>query len=129
MGGNTFEDADEVNGFSVGGMAGGHGAPADHEGGDIGPEDAHEHARDDLVAVGDADNGVEAVGLDHGFHAIGDEFTTGEGEFHAGMTHGDAVADSDGVEFEGYAASLADGFLDQVGDLVQVDVAGDYFVE
>lgn len=110
-------------------MAGGHGAPANHEGRDVGAQDAHEHAGDDLVTVGDADDGVEAMGFDHGLHRVGDQFAAGEGEFHTGVAHGNAVTDSDGVEFEGDAARLADGFLDQIGDFIQVNVAGDDFVE
>ena len=129
VGGDTLEHADKVNGLAVGHMAGGHRAAADHDRGDIGAEGAHEHARDDLVAVGDADEGVETVGLGHGFDAVGDDLPAGQGILHAGVPHGNAVADADGVELKRDAAGLTDGLLNEVRHLVQVHVAWDDFIE
>jgi len=41
------------------------------------------------------------------------------------VTHGDAVANADGVELEGDTARLTDALLDPFADPVQVDMAGD----
>jgi len=41
------------------------------------------------------------------------------------VPHRDAVANADSVEFEGYAARLADALLDPLGDLVEVAVPRD----
>jgi hypothetical protein len=45
------------------------------------------------------------------------------------MAHSDAVADCDGVEFKRDAAGLANGLLDEQGDLIKMDVARHYFAE
>jgi hypothetical protein len=66
------------------------------------------------------------VGAAHRLDGIGDYFARGEGVFHTGMAHSDAVADSDGVEFKRYATGLSDGLLDNLGNFMEVDVAGDY---
>src|SRR5262249_929189 len=84
-----------------------------------------EHAGHDLVAVGDADHAVEAVGLHDRLDAVGDQLAAGQGELHADVAHGDAVIDADGVEQEGDAAGLADALLDVLADGLEVDVAGD----
>jgi len=129
MGGNSFENTDQIDRFTIGQMACGHRATADHEGGDVGSECAHEHAGNDLVAVGDADQGVKAVGLDHGFHTVSNNFPTGERVLHPSMTHGNAVADADGVEFKGDAAGLSDGFLDKFSHFVEMNMAGNDFIK
>ena len=66
---------------------------------------------DDLVAVGDADHAVEAVGRDHGLDAVGDQLARGQRVLHADVAHGDAVVDADGVELERHAARLAHRLL------------------
>jgi hypothetical protein len=38
---------------------------------------------------------------------------------HAGVAHGDAVADGDGVEFIGDAAGFADGVADDFADFLR----------
>jgi hypothetical protein len=45
------------------------------------------------------------------------------------MAHGDAVTNSYGVEFKWGAAGLADSFFDDLGDLVELNVAGHYFAK
>ena len=84
----------------------------------------HQHAGHDLVAVGDADHAVEAVGAEHRLDRVGDQLAAGQRELHALVAHGDAVVDADGVEDERHAAGLADALLDELADLVEVDVAG-----
>ena len=53
-------------------LAGFHRPAGQHDRRDVHPAGGHEHARGDLVAIGDADPAVEAVGLDHELHAVGD---------------------------------------------------------
>src|SRR5690606_19435938 len=59
------------------GLAGFHGAAGDEDGGDVQAQGGHEHAGGDLVAVGDAHQGVGAVGVDHVFHGVGDDLAGG----------------------------------------------------
>ncbi len=126
VGADGFEDCGEVGGLSGDGIfTRGHGTTGDEDGGDVDARGGHHHAGDDFVAVGDADDAVEAVGAEHGFDAVGDEFAAGEGVFHAGVAHGDAVIDADGVEFEGDSAGGADGVADFFADDVEMGVAGD----
>ena len=108
----------------VGVAAGFHRPAADENRGDIAAHGGHQHARHDLVAVGDADHAVEAMRAEHRLHRIGDDLAAGERIFHARVPHGDAVVHADGVEDEGHAAGPADALLDVLPDLVQVDVAG-----
>ena len=109
--------------------AGQHGAAADEDGRDVEPQGRHEHARDDLVAVGHQDQAVKRVGHGHDLDGVGDELPGGQGIFHALVVHGHAVADADDPELQGGAAGHAHPGLGGLGDLVQVDVAGDEFVK
>jgi hypothetical protein len=45
------------------------------------------------------------------------------------MAHSDAVADGDGVEFKRDSTGLANGLLDDLGDLIKMDVTRHYFAE
>ena len=125
LGGRADEDVDQVDRLAVGRAAGLHRPAADEHRGNVAAHGAHQHAGHDLVAVGDADHAVEAMGVDHRFHAVGDDFPAGKRILHAGVAHGDAVVDADGVEHERHAARLADALLDELPHLVEVDVAGD----
>ena len=69
------------------------------------------------------------MGAHHALDAIRDELARRETVFHAGMAHGDAVVHADGVELERYAAGLANGFLGELAQFVEVHVSGDDFVE
>ena len=79
----------------------------------------------DLVAVGDADQGVGAVRLDHVLDRVGDQVAGGQAVEHAAVAHGDAVVDRDGVELARDAAGLLDGVGDDPADRLEVGVAGD----
>ena len=110
---------------AIGRAPGGHRPAGDENRRDVDPHRRHQHPRDDLVAVGDADHAVEAVGLDHRLHAVGDQFARGQGILHPCMAHGDAVIHADGVELEGNSAGSAHGFLHQPAEFLQVDMPGD----
>jgi hypothetical protein len=88
-------------------LAGFHRAAGDEDRRDVEAQRGHQHAGGDLVAVGDADHGIGAVGVDHVFDAVGDEFARRQRIEHAVMAHGDAVIDGDGVEFLGDAAGAS----------------------
>ncbi len=106
-------------------MAPGHHRPAaDENGGQVQPRGGHQHARHDLVAVGDEDQPVEGVAHRHHLHRIGDQFAAGQGESHPGMAHRDPVADADGVEGQRRAARHPHAGLDRLLDAVEVDVTG-----
>ena len=120
-----LEGGGEVDLGAVGELARLHGAARDEHGGHVDAQRAHEHARDDLVAVGDADHGVERVGVHHRLDRVGDELAGGQAVEHARVAHGDAVVHADGVELEGHAARLADLVLHDLPVAGQVDVAGD----
>ncbi len=105
------------------GLAGFHRAAGDEHHRDIQAQGSHQHAGGDLVAVGDADNGVGAVGIDHVLDRVGDDFAAGQRIEHAVVTHGDTVVDCDGVEFLGDTAGLLDFPRDQLAQILQVNVA------
>ena len=104
--------------------AGFHGAAGDENRRYVKPQCCHEHARSDLVAVGDADQGVGTVGVDRVLDGVRDDVPGGKGVQHAGVAHGDAVIDGYGVELPGNATCCLNGLGDQSAHLVQVDVAG-----
>ena len=126
-GAHALEDGDEIDRLAAE-LSGEHGPAADEDGGDVEPQGRHEHARDDLVAVGDEDEGVEGVGHGHDLDGVGDELAARQGVLHALVAHGDAVADADGGKLHGRAAGHADARLHMLGDGAQVDVPGDDLV-
>ena len=98
--------------------------PAGHEDDrDVEAHRRHQHAGRDLVAIGDADHGVGAVGIDHVLDRVRDQLARGQGIEHAVMAHGDAVVDRDGVEFLGDAAGLLDLPRHQLAQILEVDMA------
>ncbi len=121
---DPLKHADQVNHATVGRPACGHWPPADENSGHIQPHGRHQHAGDDLVAVGDADHAVEGVGGHHRLDAVGDQLAAGQGELHALVPHRDAVVHADGVELERHAAGGADRVLHQLAEALQVHVAG-----
>ena len=125
---HAFKDRDQVHLLALE-AAGQHGAAGDQDGRDVEAQGRHEHARDDLVAVGHQDQAVHRMGRGHDFDGVGDDLPGGQGIFHALMMHGQAVADADDPELQGGAAGQAHPGLGGLGDLVQVDVAGNEFVE
>ena len=72
----------------------------------------------DLVAVGDADQGVGAVRVDHVLDRVGDQLAAGQRVEHAAVAHGDAVVDGDGVELAADAAGLGDRVGDQAAEVL-----------
>ena len=101
-----------------------HRPARDEDGRDIHAHRAHEHPGHDLVAVRDADHGVEPVRLAHRLDAVGDELARGEGVFHPVVPHRDPIIDADRIEQKRHAPRRPDALLDVVSDLLQMDVPG-----
>src|SRR5450830_525494 len=105
------------------GLAGFHRAAGNEDHRDVQAQGGHQHAGGDLVAVGDADDGVGAVGVDHVFDGVGDDLAARQRIEHAIVAHGDAVIHGDGVEFLGDTAGPLDFTGDQLAKVLEVDVA------
>ena len=100
-----------------------HRAAGDEDGGDVEAHGREQHARGHLVAVGDADQGVNAMGPAHVLHGVGDDLAARKGVKHAVMAHGDAVVNRDGVELLGDAAALLDFPRNKLSDIMKMDMA------
>jgi hypothetical protein len=124
---HRHEHVRQVHRFAVQ-LTGQHRAAADQDGRQIQTGGSHQHARDDLVTVGDEHQRVKSVGPGHHLHRIGDQLAAGEGVFHPHVVHRQAVADADGVALKGCAASGAYAGLDCVSDLAQPRVTGNRLV-
>src|SRR5690606_26421551 len=94
------------------------------DGGHVQPHGGHQHAGGDLVAVGNADQRVGTVGVDHVLDAVGDELAAWQRVQHAAVAHGDAVVHRNRVELDAPAAGLVDDLLHALPDVVQVHVPG-----
>ena len=128
-GSHGLEHAVEVEVFAIAALAHGHGATAAENGRDIATKRTHHHAGHNLVAVRDADAGIEGVGRKHRLHAVGNKLTAGQGELHPLVSHGDTIAHTDEVELDGRTARLAHLVLDKLSHLVEVHVAGNNLIE
>ena len=60
----------------------------------------HQHGRDALVAAGEADEAVEALGVHDRLDRVGDDLARHERGVHALVPHRDAVGHGDGAELE-----------------------------
>ena len=120
---DAFEDSGQVDRLAGVGLAGLHRSAGDEDRRDVNAGGAHHHAGNDLVAVGDADDAVEAVGAQHRLDAIGDQFARGERILHADVAHGDAVVDADGVEFKWNSAGRVDRLTHFLADHIEMGVA------
>ena len=83
----------------------------------------HEHTRSHLVAVGDANEGVGAVGVSHVFGGVRNQVAGGKAVEHAVVAHGDTVIDRDGVHFLRDTAGGFNRAGDHLAQVLQVNVA------
>ena len=60
------------------------------------------------------------MGIDHIFHAVGNDITGGQRIEHAVMTHSDTIVDGYGVEFRCITAHLLNLFTDNLTNLMQM---------
>ncbi|MNJ37635.1 hypothetical protein D3C77_324640 [compost metagenome] len=107
------------------GLAGFHRPAGNEDHRNVQAQGSHEHAGGDLVAVGDAHDGVGAVRVDHVLHRVGDDLAARQRIEHAVVAHGDAVVDRDGVEFLGHATGAFDLAGDQLAQVLQVHMPRD----
>ena len=119
------ERVDQVDRLSRSRPAGLHRAAGNEDRRDVDPHRSHEHAGHDLVAVGNAHHRVEAVGLDHGLDAVGDQLARRQRKLHPVVPHGDAVVDTDRVEQKRHAAGGPHALLHVIADSLKMDVARD----
>ena len=64
----------------------------------------------------------------HHFGGIGNQFPTGQTIFHAGMVHGNAVANRNRTDFKRYAAGSTNAFFNCLSNDIQMHMSGDDFV-
>ena len=118
----------EVDRLALRPATGEHRPAGDDHGRQVEPRGGHEHAGDDLVAVGDQHDRVERVRRDGDLDGVGDDLAARERVAHPHVVHRDAVAHADGRDLDRRAAGHADARLHRVGDLVEHQVAGDDLV-
>ena len=104
-------------------VAGFHRTAADEDCRNVEAHGGHEHTRSHLVAVGDAHEGVGAVGVSHVFGRVCDEVAAGQAVKHAVVAHGDTVVHGDGVHFLRNTAGGFDRAGDHLAQVLQVNVA------
>ena len=117
---------DEIERLNLAGqhdLAGFHRPAGDEDGGDVQPHRSHQHARRDLVAIGDADHRIGAVRVHHVLDGVGDQLARRERIEHSVMAHSDAVVDSDGVELLGDPAGAFDLARHELAEVLQMDMA------
>ena len=113
----------------VGTVAGCHIAAGEHDGGNVYPHRAHQHAGHHLVAGGHDDHAFQHVQFRHGLHLAGNQVTGGQGVAVAGGVAADAVTDAGDGQFQRQTAFFID-FLLHLGDecLVKGKMAGVHLV-
>ncbi len=106
------------------GVAGADGAAINHDGWAIEPAHGDHAAGHVLIAAGDGNVGVIPLRRHQSFNRIGNEIARLQREAHAIGSHGNSVADTDGVEAHADHAGSLDAFLDLFGKVEQMHVAG-----
>ncbi len=106
-------------------MAGQHRPGGQDDRGDIQAGGGHQHARGDLVAVGDQDEAIQGVCLDDRLHHVCDQFPEGQGIEHALVAHGDPVTEGPHVEQKGIPSPCVHPLLHEACQLREVQVARD----
>ena len=82
-----------------------------------------EHARCDLVAIGNADHGVGTVRIDHVLNRVGNQVAGGQTVEHPVVAHGNTVIYGNGVEFLGDTARGFDLPRYQLPQILEVHMA------
>ena len=105
-----------------------HGTAADKYGGNVDTGCCHQKSRYVLIAVGYHYQGIKLMCHGHGFCGICNQVSGYQGIFHADVSHGNAVTDSNGREHYRGAACHGNTLFYGVYNLVQVHVARYDFV-
>ena len=103
-------------------MAGKHGAAGNENRRNVHAQGAEHHARDNLVAIGNAYGSIELMALNSAFEAVGDSFAGNERVMHAIVVHGNAVAHADGGNFERNATGHINAGLHSFANFIEVIV-------
>src|SRR5690606_27948584 len=101
-----------------------HGTTGDKDRRNIEAQSGHQHAWRDFVAVGDTDQGVGTVGVDHILDGVGNDLPGRQAVEHAVVAHGNPIVDRNGVELLGNGARGFDFPRHQLAHILQVDVTG-----
>lgn len=104
-------------------MTGKHGAAGNENRRNVHAQGAEHHARNNLVAIGNAHGSIELMALNSAFEAVGDSFAGNERVMHAIMVHGNAVAHADGGNFERNATGHINAGLHSFANFIEVIVA------
>ena len=88
----------------------------------------HQHARQRLVAAGQGDHAVEALGVHDGLDRVGDHLAADQRRPHPLVAHGDAVGHRDGDELERESAGLTHAVLGLLGQPGERQVARRHLV-
>jgi hypothetical protein len=102
-----------------------HGTAGHEHGRNIEPQRGHQHAGRDLIAVRNADEPVDAMGIGHVFDAVGDHLARRQAVEHPVMAHRDTVVDRDRIELLRNAPGLFDFPRDKLAEILEVNVPGD----
>ena len=102
----------------------GHDRPGvEEDGGQVEPRGGHQHPGQALVAAGQQHRAVEALGLHHGLHRVGDDLPADQRVVHPDVAHGDPVGDRDGAELHREAAGPVHALLRGDAEPLQRQVA------
>ena len=101
-----------------------HRAAGNENNRDIQAHRRHQHAGRDLVAVGNAHQRIGAVGVDHVFHAVGNQIAAGQRIQHTAVPHRNTVVHRDGVEFFGQTAGFFNFARHHLAQIMQMHMAG-----
>ena len=122
---NGLENGIEIRILAGHGMlAGRHRTARSENNGNVHAKSANEHSRNDLVAVGNADHRIKAMGASNRFHRISDKLARRKRILHAGVAHRNTVAYGDSVELHGNAAGFLNAPLQKFTHLVEMAVPG-----
>ena len=109
--------------------SGEHRSAADHYGGNIQAGCRHQHTGSDLVTVRDHNQAIQSMAVRHCFHRVGNQFPARQRIAHSFMSHGDSVTNPDGRKFNRDAARLPNAVFGRFGNLPQMHVSRNQFVE
>jgi hypothetical protein len=85
--------------------------------------------RHDLVTGWNHDQTVQLMSLGHDLDGVLDQLATGKRVPHAGMAHGDSIANAYGLKLERHASGRAYAIFHSLPDPVKVNVSGNKLIE
>ena len=104
--------------------AGEHGSATAEYRGNIQAQRSHQHTGHDLITVGNQYHAIKSVAVNLCLNAVSNQFAACQRIFHAFMTHGDTVAETDGRNFYRYPAGCEDTVFYHFCLVIQMGMAG-----